>query len=245
LASTIKVTNIDTPDNTGNITVDRPLSGSGASLTNLPAANLTGTIAAISGANLTNLNATNLASGTVPTARLGSGTANSGVFLRGDGTWDTAGSTSASDLTSGTLPDARFPATLPAASGVNLTALNATNLGSGTVPDARLGGDKVCKAWINFNGIGTVAIRDSLNVSSLTDLNTGFWRVTYSSALADTNYSAFFSAKEGSSGAEGDINRFAGFKRVTASASYIDVSCQSGGTTPTDPEVMCVAVFGG
>ena len=37
MASTIKVTNIDTPDNTGNIIVDRPLSGSGASLTNLPA----------------------------------------------------------------------------------------------------------------------------------------------------------------------------------------------------------------
>ena len=35
------------------------------------------------------------------------------------------------------MPDARFPATLPAASGVNLTALNASNLGSGTVPDAR------------------------------------------------------------------------------------------------------------
>lgn len=44
---------------------------------------------------------------------------------------------SASDLSSGTLPDARFPATLPAASGVNLTALNATQLTSGTVPDAR------------------------------------------------------------------------------------------------------------
>ena len=40
---------------------------------------------------------------------------------------------------SGTIPDARFPATLPAASGVNLTALNASNLGSGTVPTARLG----------------------------------------------------------------------------------------------------------
>lgn len=46
---------------------------------------------------------------------------------------------SATDLTSGTLPDARFPATLPAASGVNLTALNATQLTSGTVPQARLG----------------------------------------------------------------------------------------------------------
>ena len=43
----------------------------------------------------------------------------------------------ATELTSGTVPNARFPATLPAASGVNLTALNADNLGSGTVPDAR------------------------------------------------------------------------------------------------------------
>jgi len=37
----------------------------------------------------------------------------------------------------GTVADARFPATLPAASGVNLTALNASNLSSGTLPDAR------------------------------------------------------------------------------------------------------------
>jgi hypothetical protein len=43
----------------------------------------------------------------------------------------------ASNLSSGTVPDARFPATLPAASGANLTSLNASNLASGTVPDAR------------------------------------------------------------------------------------------------------------
>ena len=43
----------------------------------------------------------------------------------------------ADNLSSGTVPDARFPATLPALSGANLTALNATNLASGTVPDAR------------------------------------------------------------------------------------------------------------
>ena len=58
--------------------------GNGSGLTNLPAANLTGTLPAISGANLTNLDASDLASGTVPTARLGSGTASSSTFLRGD-----------------------------------------------------------------------------------------------------------------------------------------------------------------
>jgi hypothetical protein len=45
----------------------------------------------------------------------------------------------ASDLASGTVPDARFPATLPAASGANLTNLDASDLASGTVPTARLG----------------------------------------------------------------------------------------------------------
>jgi len=45
----------------------------------------------------------------------------------------------ASNLSSGTVPDARFPTTLPSISGVNLTTLNASNLSSGTVPVNRLG----------------------------------------------------------------------------------------------------------
>jgi hypothetical protein len=57
----------------------------------LPDARFPATLPAASGVNLTSLNASNLASGTVGTARLGSGTANSGTFLRGDGTWATAG----------------------------------------------------------------------------------------------------------------------------------------------------------
>jgi plastocyanin len=59
----------------------------------------------------------------------------SATSFGGSGTGLTA--LNASNLGSGTVPDARFPATLPIASGVNLTALNASNLGSGTVPDAR------------------------------------------------------------------------------------------------------------
>lgn len=45
---------------------------------------------------------------------------------------------SASDLNSGVLPDGRFPAILPVASGQNLTTLSATNISSGTLDDARL-----------------------------------------------------------------------------------------------------------
>jgi len=59
----------------------------------------------------------------------------------------------ASEITSGTLPDARLPATLPAKSGVNLTALNATNLGSGTLPDARFPATLPAISGANLTGI--------------------------------------------------------------------------------------------
>ena len=44
------------------------------------------------------------------------------------------------------------------------------------------------KAWVNFNGTGTIAARDSLNNSSLTDNGTGDYTVTMSSAMSDANY---------------------------------------------------------
>ena len=58
----------------------------------------------------------------------------------------------ATELTSGTVPDARFPATLPAASGVNLTALNATQLTSGTVPIGRIGASGTASASTYLRG---------------------------------------------------------------------------------------------
>ena len=46
-----------------------------------------------------------------------------------------------------------------------------------------------CRAWVNFNGTGTVAIRASGNVSSITDNGTGDYTVNFSTAMPDTNYS--------------------------------------------------------
>jgi hypothetical protein len=45
------------------------------------------------------------------------------------------------------------------------------------------------KAWVNFNGSGTVAIRSSFNVSSITDNGTGQFTVNFTTAMADANYS--------------------------------------------------------
>lgn len=45
-----------------------------------------------------------------------------------------------------------------------------------------------CRAWVNFNGTGTVAIRASFNVSSITDNGTGDYTVNFTTALPDANY---------------------------------------------------------
>jgi hypothetical protein len=68
---------------------------------------------AISGANLTNLNASNLTTGTVGTARLGSGPANSTTYLRGDGTWNSVSAT--------------FPTVINAGTAFTNTAINKTS----------------------------------------------------------------------------------------------------------------------
>ena len=68
MVSTVKVTNIDTPDNTGNITFDRPIAGDGSGLTSLSAANLTGTLPAIDGSSLTGVGVDGITSSANATA---------------------------------------------------------------------------------------------------------------------------------------------------------------------------------
>ena len=110
---------------------------SGTNLTNLNASNLSSgtvpdarfpaTLPTASGVNLTALNGSNIASGTIAAARVATlnqnTTGTSGGFTAGD----------ASNLNAGTIPDARFPATLPAASAANLTSIPAANI-TGTLP---------------------------------------------------------------------------------------------------------------
>ena len=55
------------------------------------------------------------------------------------------------------------------------------------------------KAWVNFNGTGTIAARDSNNVSSLTDNGTGDHSTNFSSSMSNTNF-MFNSTTSGDNG---------------------------------------------
>lgn len=67
--------------------------------------------------------------------------------------------------------------------------------GSASVPsDTVINGS--AKAWVNFNGTGTVAIRASFNVSSITDNGTGNYTVNFTNSVADVNYSTLITASD-------------------------------------------------
>jgi hypothetical protein len=73
-------------------------------------------------------------------------------------------------------------------SKLKLTTL-ATQDDSASVPaDTIVNG--TAKAWVNFNGIGAVAIRRAFNVSSITDNGTGNYAVNFTNALVDADYAA-------------------------------------------------------
>jgi hypothetical protein len=70
----------------------------------------------------------------------------------------------------------------------------------GTDYNTTLHNGYLCRAWVNFNGTGTVAIRASGNVSSITDNNTGDYTVNFTTAMPDANYSPVVSSGKSPSG---------------------------------------------
>ena len=72
-------------------------------------------------------------------------------------------------------------------STLRLTTIS-NQTGSASVPsDTVINGS--AKAWVNFNGTGTVAIRASFNVSSITDNGTGTYTANLTTSMVDANYS--------------------------------------------------------
>jgi len=71
-----------------------------------------------------------------------------------------------------------------------VTGISAGGLPDGCIVTADLNSAvPIAKAWVNFNGTGTVAIRASYNVSSITDIGAGDYVVNFTTAFADSNYS--------------------------------------------------------
>jgi hypothetical protein len=129
-----------------------------------------------------------------------------------------------------------FTQTLPAADGTSILANGSGDLqmNSGYGSNATAYG---CRAWVNFNGTGTVAIRASGNVSSITDNGTGDYTVNFTTAMPDVNYSAPVSAYSGTT-----ANRSFSSPAAMATGSLGVVSANSTGTA-TDFTYVIVAVF--
>ena len=69
-----------------------------------------------------------------------------------------------------------------------MSTLRVNNLTDTSGTAANLGIPGAAKAWVNFNGSGTVAIRESFNVSSITDNGTGLYTINFTNALDNNNY---------------------------------------------------------
>jgi hypothetical protein len=96
-----------------------------------------------------------------------------------------------------------------------------------------------CRAWVNFNGTGTVAIRASFNVSSITDNGTGNYTVNFTTAMPDANYSVLFQGA-----GNNDTISLPVREGTTPTASSVRVSCfNSALTAGVDPLYANVAIF--
>ena len=120
-------------------------------------------------------------------------------------------------------------------STLRLTTIS-NQTGSSSVPSETVINGSA-KAWVNFNGTGTVAIRAAFNVSSITDNNTGDYTLNFTTAFADTNYAAMGS--NGTDVASG-ILEVSGTKTVS---SQRVLSKNATNNTTADQSLISVAVF--
>lgn len=96
-----------------------------------------------------------------------------------------------------------------------------------------------CRAWVSFNGTGTVAITSSANVSSITDGGTGIYTVNFTTAMADANYT-FGGSVRGNGSVNGWLGTGSGSTKTT---SALEVYCLSNVTTLYDASEVNVIVF--
>ncbi len=148
------------------------------------------------------------------------------------------GTGSITGLNAGGLPDLSVATADLADAAVTAPKLSGAQSGSAPIYAAR--------AWVNFNGTGTVAIRASGNVSSITDNGTGDYTVNFTAALADTNYSVVATGiriSGGSNAIVGVLSSTSGYDGAPSTMSTTAVRISCGGAANTDHGTVCVAVF--
>ena len=94
-----------------------------------------------------------------------------------------------------------------------------------------------CRAWVNFNGTGTVAIRASGNVTSITDNGVGNYTLSFTTALTDANYAVSVSSEMGSG--NGGFNGIAG----TPSTTGVQILAYTQAGASRDISLAYVAIF--
>lgn len=96
----------------------------------------------------------------------------------------------------------------------------------------------LARAWVNFNGTGTVAIRAAGNVSSITDNGTGDYTANFTTAMPDTSYAYLVTHSSVNSGGQATqtltANKLAGSCRLTV---------QAGGVGVADTDQINLAIF--
>jgi hypothetical protein len=95
-----------------------------------------------------------------------------------------------------------------------------------------------CRAWVNFNGTGTVAIRASGNVSSITDNGTGDYTVNFTTAMPDINYCA-----SGSCGSPATANGYVTQPNPTSTSAFRFLTVNANGSGNQDVSNVHINIF--
>ena len=148
-----------------------------------------------------------------------------------------SGSGTITGLVAGGLPDATITSAELAANAVNAQTLTLFNA-SGSAPVY------ACRAWVNFNGTGTVAIRASGNVSSITDNGIGNYTVNFNTAMPDINYAVTSSSTVGGGNGTSISAHYVGATYTAPTTSNFRVGAQSPVTlTALDSDSINLSIF--
>jgi hypothetical protein len=101
-------------------------------------------------------------------------------------------------------------------------------------------GQQACKAWVNFNGTGTVAIRAAYNVSSITDNGTGQFQINFTTNMVDVNYATTLTCMDYSFGSVISI------KTTLAdytTSSFKVLTLAKDVNSFFDPAIVCASIF--